>query len=100
MKSKLKIHSQFYENYNVDADGLNNYGDKQPHWKPKGGHTFEIEVDSDVVMYSTKLESHLIEIVASQSNDYEKFEYMEHELEIVQPSVLDSELLYSLLKTE
>ncbi len=51
-------------------------------------------------MYSTKLESHLTEIVASQSNDYEKFEYMEYELEIVQPSVLDSELLYSLLRTE
>jgi hypothetical protein len=53
-----------------------------------------------MVMYSTKLESHLTKIVASQSNDYEKFEYMEHELEIIQPSVLDSELLYSLLRTE
>jgi hypothetical protein len=98
MKSKLKIHSQLYENYAAqDWDGN---GDCPQSWKPKGGHTFEIEVDSDVVMYSTKLESHLIEIVASQSNDYEKFEYMEHELEIVQPSVLDSELLYSLINEE
>jgi len=98
MKSKLKIHSQFYENYGAHDWGGN--GDCPQSWKPKGGHTFEIEVDSDMVMYSTKLESHLTEIVASQSNDYEKFEYMEHELEIVQPSVLDSELLYSLLRTE
>jgi len=98
MKSKLKIHSQYYENYGAhDWDGN---GNCPQGWKPKGGHTFEIEVDSDVVMYSTKLESHLKEVVSAQSNDYEKFEYLEHELEFVKPSVLDSELLYSLLRTE
>ena len=98
MKSKLLIHSQYEENYAAhDWDGK---GDCPQSWKSKGGHTFEIEVDSDVVMYSTKLESHLKEVVSAQSNDYEKFEYLGHELEFVKPSVLDSELLYSLLRAE
>ena len=98
MKSKLKIHSQYYENYAAhDWDGK---GECPQSWKPKGGHTFEIEVDSDAVMYSTKLESHLKQIVSAQSSNYEKFEYLEFEMEFVQPTILQSEVLYSLLRTE
>ena len=98
MKSKLKIQSQYKENYAAhDWDGV---GDCPQSWKSKGGHIFEIEVDSGVIMYSSNLESHLQMIVANQSNDFEKFEYIGYELELAQPSKLDSELLYSLINEE
>jgi len=98
MKSKLLIHSQYKENYAAhDWDGV---GDCPQSWKSKGGHTFEIEVDSDVIMYSTNLESHLQMVVANQCNTFEKFEYIGYELELAKPSKLDSELLYSLINEE
>tara|TARA_R110000796_G_scaffold31669_1_gene83786 strand:+ start:237 stop:437 length:201 start_codon:yes stop_codon:yes gene_type:complete len=31
MQVKIKVQAQYFENYNVDADGFNNYGDK-PHF--------------------------------------------------------------------
>ena len=53
MTAKVKVQAQYFENYNVDADGFNNYGDKKPHWKPKGGQEFIFPVDSDWLMYVT-----------------------------------------------
>jgi len=49
MKRKIHLHAQFYENYNFNSDG---YLGETPYWKPKGGHTFEVEVDSDWLMYA------------------------------------------------
>ena len=36
----------------LEADGFNTFGDKQPHWKPKGGHTFTITIGFDTVTYT------------------------------------------------
>ena len=40
MKVNVLVECQYFENYNVGPDGFNTFGDKQPHWKPKGGHEF------------------------------------------------------------
>lgn len=79
MKRKIHLHAQFYENYNVNSDG--SLGET-PYWKPKGGHTFEVEVDFDWLMYvdSDVRDAIFTKLVAKQSNVYEKFEYVEFEL--------------------
>lgn len=96
MKSKLIVSCQYYENYNVGPEGFG----EVPHWKPKGGHEFEIEVDSDVLLYSNKLEEHLTKLVEAQSTIAEKFEYRDHELKWSEPSVLSTEKLYELIRKE
>lgn len=96
MKSKLVVSCQYYENYNVGLDGFGEI----PHWKPKGGHEFEIEVDSDVLLYSNKLEQHLTKLVEAQSTIAEKFEYRSHEIQWSEPSVIPTESLYELIRTE
>jgi hypothetical protein len=78
MKRKIHLHAQFYENYNFNSDG---FLGETPYWKPKGGHTFEVEVDSDWLMYADSEDRDVVfaELVAKQSNVYEKFEYVEFE---------------------
>lgn len=96
MDCKLIISCQYYENYNVGPEGFG----EVPHWKPKGGHTFQIKVDSDVLLYSNKLEEHLTKMVAAQSTIAEKFEYRDHEIQWSEPSVLNTESLYELIRKE
>lgn len=84
----LKIHTQYYENYNVGPQGFNTYGDKQPHWKPKGGHTFIIEdFDSEFLFYDEEATIEVLKkLVAQQNSIAEKFEYIEHELVFGEPT--------------
>ena len=84
----LKIHTQYYENYNVGPEGFNTYGDKQPHWKPKGGHTFIIEdFDSEFLFYDEEATVEVLKkLVAQQNSVAEKFEYIEHELVFGEPT--------------
>ena len=84
----LKIHTQYYENYNVGPEGFNTYGDKQPHWKPKGGHTFIIkDFDSDFLFYDEEATVEVLKkLVAKQNSVAEKFEYIEHELVFGEPT--------------
>ena len=69
----LIIRSQYYENY---SDTMT------PHWKPKGGHEFVInDFDAEDLFYDEENVVNVIKsLVAKQSNDYEKFEYISHEL--------------------
>jgi len=96
MDCKLIVGCQYFENYNVGPEG---FGDV-PHWKPKGGHEFEIEVNSDVLLYSNDLVKHLTKMVEAQSTIAEKFEYRDHELKWSEPSVLSTEKLYELINNE
>lgn len=75
----LIIHSQYYENYSDT---------KTPHWKPKGGHEFVINgFDPDDLFYDEEnAVSAIKSLVAKQSNDYEKFEYISHELKFGAPT--------------
>lgn len=94
----LKIHTQYYENYNVGPEGFNLYGDKLPHWKPKGGHTFVIEdFDSEFLFYDEEATVEVLKkLVASKSSIAEKFEYIEHELDFGQATHLDNSEFKSL----
>jgi hypothetical protein len=87
MKANLLVHCQYYENYNVDING---FGDT-PHWKPKGGHTFKMPVDSDTVFYADKelLIQSIKNLVKSQNSVAERFEYREHELVISEPTLVE-----------
>lgn len=87
MEGKVLVHCQYYENYNVGPDGFG----EVPYWKPKGGHTFEMPIDSDVVFYAdTEVVLQAIKnMVEKQNSIAEKFEYREHEFVSVEPSVVN-----------
>jgi len=87
MDTTIRITAQFYENYAIGPNGL----EGTPYWKPKGGHEFIIKADSDMVMYADDLKEILIEMVAAQSNDYEKFEYIDHDVQFSEPTLLSTE---------
>ena len=91
MDCKIIINSQYYQNYS-DTD--------TPYWKPKGGHEFQIEVNSDVLMYSNELEKHLTKIVSKQTTSHEKFEYVGHEVQFSEPTMLGTGELYDLINGE
>ena len=88
MENKIIISTQFYENYNVGPDGFNTYGDKLPHWKPKGGHEFVIEMDSDYVFYCNDADAIFKKMVEKHNSIAEKFEYIGYEVKFGEPTVL------------
>ena len=87
MDTTIRITAQYYENYAIGPNGP----EGTPHWKPKGGHEFIVKADSDIVMYADDLKEILIEMVAAQSNDYEKFEYIDHDVQFSEPTLLSTE---------
>lgn len=91
MDTTIRITAQFYENYAIGPNGL----EGAPYWKPKGGHEFIIKANSYDVMYAHNLTEILTEMVAEQSNDYEKFEYIDHEVIFSEPTELSAEVFES-----
>ena len=91
MNCTVKVMTQYFENYSDT---------KTPYWKPKGGQEFQIVIDSDTILYSDELKSHLTELVEAQSDEHNKYEYIEHDVEFIKPIVLDSERLEKLIQTE
>lgn len=87
MNSKVLVHCQYFENYNVDINGFG----EVPHWKPKGGHTFQMPIDSDIMMYADedKVIQAIKNLVESQNSIAEKFEYIEHELVFSEPTLVE-----------
>ena len=87
MNSKVLVHCQYFENYNVDINGFG----EVPHWKPKGGHTFQMPIDSDVMFYADedKVIQAITNLVESQNSIAEKFEYREHELVFSEPTLVE-----------
>ena len=87
MDCKLVVNCQYYENYNV---GPNGFGEV-PHWKPKGGHTFEMPINSDVVMYTDDeiMEKAIINLIESQNSIAERFEYREHRVVFSEPTLVN-----------
>jgi len=76
----------------VSAQYYENYSDNQtPYWKPKGGVDFSFPVDSDLVMYAYKeeLKLALINLVEAQSNEYSRYEYIDHEVKFSKPIVVE-----------
>jgi hypothetical protein len=91
MKCTIKVMAQYHENYS-DTN--------TPYWKPKGGQEFQIVMDSDIVMYSNDLVKHLTDVVSSQSDEHNKYSYLEHDVEFIKPVVLDSEVLLEKIRKE
>lgn len=69
---KVVVLAQVLENYGFDSGS--------EHWKKKGGITFNITLNSDLVMYADDLKANLIELVKKEGNDLEKFEYIGHDV--------------------
>ena len=91
--TKLTIQTQYYENYNVGPEGFNEYGDKQPHWKPKGGHEFVIDnFDADFLFYDeVNTIKAITKLISDQNSVAEKFEYISHDVSFGDPSKLKND---------
>ena len=82
MKNTILVHTQLEENYGHYEGNF--------HWKKKGGHTFQIEMDADLLMYSDTAEI-FGKMLESQSNDMERFTYLEYEIQWQVPTVLGTQ---------
>jgi hypothetical protein len=74
MNVKINVTTQRYENYG--------FHEGRVHWKPKGKLVFAIEeVDVDLVAYADKKQviAAIQKQLDAQSNDLEKFEYIDHD---------------------
>jgi hypothetical protein len=87
MKAKVTIYTQYYENYNVGSDG---FGDV-PQWKPKGGHEFEIEMDTDTLLYCDDADKIFSKMVSKHNSVAEKFEYKSYKIHFSEPTKLGTE---------
>jgi len=84
--NKILVHTQYFENYNVGPEGFG----EVPHWKPKGGHTFQIEMDADLLLYTDPAEV-FGKMLEKQNSIAERFEYIEYEIQWQEPTVLGSQ---------
>lgn len=83
--NKVLVHTQYEENYGFHEGNF--------HWKPKGGHTFQIEMDADLLMYTDPAEV-FAKMLESQNTDLERFTYLEYEIQWQEPTVLGSQADY------
>ena len=83
--NKILVHTQLEENYGFNEGNF--------HWKKKGGHTFQIEMDADLLMHSdhARIFSKMLE---SHSNDLERFTYVDYEIQWQEPSLLGTQADY------
>ena len=91
MLVNLLVNCQYFENYNVGLDGFNTYGDGKPHWKPKGGYTFKMPVDSDTIFYaeSEVVESAIKKLLENHNSVASKFKYIDHEVQWEEPTIVE-----------
>lgn len=80
--NKVLVHTQYEENYGFHEGGV--------HWKPKGGHTFQIEMDADLFMFSNPTEV-FGKMLESHNSDLERFTYIGHEIQFQTPTVLGTQ---------
>ena len=94
MNTLLHITAQYSENYG--AHSWNGQGECPQAWKPKGGQVFTLRVNSDSFMYAeAECLKAIATLLAKQSNEYERYTYIEHELVFSEPIALDSDLFES-----
>ena len=77
--NKILVHTQYEENYGHYEGNF--------HQKKKGGHTFSIELDADILMY-TDAESVFNKMLESHNTDIERFTYVDHDIQFHTPTVL------------
>jgi hypothetical protein len=76
------VHTQYEENYGFHNGTI--------HWKKKGGHTFQIKMDADVLMHADA-PAVFGKMLESQCNGLERFTYVEYEIQWQEPTVLGTE---------
>ncbi len=84
-KNTILIHTQYEENYAHYEGGF--------HWKKKGGHTFQIEMDADLLLYSDPKEV-FGKMLEPHCNDIERFTYVEYEIQWAEPTLLGTQEEY------
>lgn len=91
MKVNVLVNCQYFENYNVGPDGFNTFGDKQPHWKPKGGHSFLMPIDSDTVIHTepSELVDAIKVLIDKQNNIASRFQYIDYEIQWSEPETVE-----------
>jgi hypothetical protein len=82
MMINILVSAQYYENYSDN---------QTPYWKPKGGADFSFPIDSDLVLNipSKILVDALTNMVEEQSNEYSRYEYIDHEVKFSKPIVVE-----------
>ena len=85
MKNIVLVHTQLEENYGFYEGNF--------HWKKKGSHTFQIELDVDLLMY-TEVSDIFGKMLEAQSNDLERFTYIEYEIQWQVPTALGTQKDY------
>ena len=80
--NKVLVHTQYEENYGFHEGNF--------HWKKKGGHTFQIEMDADLFMYTYPAEV-FAKMLESQNSDLERFTYVDYEILFHTPTVLGTQ---------
>lgn len=78
----ILVHTQYFENKAFYEGG--------EAFRPKGGHTFKIEMDADLLLY-TDPAGVFGKMLESQNSDLERFEYVEHEIQWQEPTVLGTQ---------
>jgi hypothetical protein len=89
--NKVLVQTQYRENYG--AQDWNGEGQCPQAWKPKGGFTFQIDMDADLLLYSDAA-AIFGKMLESQSNNYESFEYIGYEIQWQTPKVLGTQADY------
>lgn len=90
-KVKVLVHTQYFENY-TDTD--------YPLWKAKGGYTFQIEMDADIIFYAGSEDAIFTRLVERHNNTHCKFEYLNYEIQFEEPGHLATEEEYVALLEE
>jgi hypothetical protein len=80
--NKIIVHAQYFENKAFYEGG--------EAWRPKGGHTFSIEMDADLLMFTDPSEV-FGKMLESHNNDLERFTYAGHEIQWQEPTVLGTQ---------
>lgn len=88
MLVNLLVNCQYYENYNVDARWDSDY---VPHWKPKGGHYFLMQIDSDDVLFTDEsvMKTAINNVLEKHNSIAEKFECIDYEIQWSEPTRIE-----------
>ena len=76
------VYTQYEENYAHYEGGFS--------WKKKGGYTFSIEIDADILMYTDTAEI-FGKMLESHNSDIERFTYIDHEVQWQKPTPLGTQ---------
>lgn len=87
----LEISAQVYDNYGTETD---------PNWKPKGGLQFNVKVDCDELLYLPDVDMLCQDLLDSESNSQEKFEYLSYNIAFQKPIKISTEKAMELMKKQ